>query len=188
MTVLGAETWPIDYRYRKSIVKKRTLCQACVAIAAMKAPGVEQRSTRPLRLPKFADQFTYLALCKLVCLAAQCCRAIMAPKRAAASLDLRFQIASTLQAVEHRIESAWTKRIPVSGELVNHPLSIKRGFGSMMQNMESYEPLQKLLVFHFRHRQPRFPVARITSTYDSDKQRAPACPWRRMSQTRIAKI
>jgi Major Facilitator Superfamily len=119
---------------------------------------------------QFADKLAHLKLEDLVRLAPQCRCPIEASKSAARALDLRFQVSSALQAVEHRIKRPRTKRIAVTRKFVNHPLPVERGGGGVMQNMQPYQPLEQLLMVHFRHRQPLLGDSALSVVTGSTKQ------------------
>jgi hypothetical protein len=98
-------------------------------------------SPRPLaRMPprplQFAYELTNLNLGELVGLAAQRGRPVHASKRPAISFIFRFQISSSLQAMQHRIKCSRAESVAVSGKFMDHPLPIKRLLRCVMQDMQ----------------------------------------------------
>jgi len=100
---------------------------------------------RPLQL---AYQFSNLDLRQPIRLASHCCRPIEPAKRTPVLFLLGLQVSAPLQSVKHRIERPRAQCVAVTREFLNHPLAVKFRLRGMMQNMQTNQALQELLVLH----------------------------------------
>src|SRR4029453_9623572 len=74
-----------------------------------------------------------------------------ATKGAANALLFRLQVSTLLHRMQHGIEGTGAQLVAMPGKLMDQPLSIKRGFRSVVEDMKADQAFEQILMLHPRH-------------------------------------